>query len=59
VAGGHATAIEGRDDARQCFIVANQWGEGFGDKGYVYFPHAYLLNPNLASDLWMVRTVTR
>ena len=58
-AGGHAITIEGCDDTRQCFIVANQWNVGFGDKGFAYFPYAYLLNPGLAGDLWTVRTVTR
>jgi len=59
VAGGHAITIEGCDDARQCFIVANQWGAVWGDRGWCYMPYAYLLNPNLASDFWTVRTVTR
>ena len=59
VAGGHAVTIEGVDDSRQCFIVANQWGENFGDKGWCYFPYAYLLNTNLASDFWSVRTIAK
>lgn len=59
VAGGHAITIEGCDDARQCFIVANQWNSTWGDRGYCYMPYAYLLNPGLAGDFWTVRTVTR
>lgn len=58
VLGGHANLLMGYDDTRQVFISRNSWGTGFGDKGYVYFPYAYLLNSGLASDFWTLRVVT-
>lgn len=55
--GGHCVVVVGYDDVRGVFIVRNSWGAGWGDKGYCYFPYAYLLNENLASDFWTVRTI--
>jgi len=56
--GGHCVVIVGFDDDLQCFIVANSWGEEWGDKGYCYMPYAYLTNPKLADDFWTVRLVS-
>lgn len=53
--GGHAMTIVGYNDATKCFIVANQWGAGWGDKGYCYVPYALLLDKKLCGDLWTAR----
>jgi len=55
--GGHALALIGFIDEKQCFIFRNSWGEGFGEKGYGYIPYEYVLDKNLAADFWTVRVV--
>jgi C1A family cysteine protease len=55
--GGHAVMVVGFNDNDKVFIVRNSWGEEWGDKGYFYMPYAYFTNPDLASDLWTVRSV--
>jgi len=57
IAGGHAVLAVGYDDEKGCFIVRNSWGEGWGDQGFFYMPYAYIADPSLASDFWMMRTV--
>ena len=52
--GGHAMLIVGWDADTQQFIVRNSWGEGWGQKGYCFFPRDYVLNPNIASDFWAI-----
>jgi len=32
--GGHAILLVGYNDAEQCFILKNSWGEGWGEKGF-------------------------
>ena len=55
--GGHAVLAVGYDDRRQQFIVMNSWSAAWGDEGYFHMPYAYLASPQLAGDLWTVRTV--
>jgi len=55
--GGHAVLAVGFDDRRQQFIVMNSWSTAWGDTGYFQMPYAYLASPQLAGDLWTVRTV--
>lgn len=55
--GGHAVLVIGYDDVTQRFLVRNSWGDGWGLQGYFWMPYQYLLNPNLASDLWTIRTI--
>lgn len=52
--GGHAVMAVGYDDSMQCFIVRNSWGPDWGDKGYFYLPYAYMINPDLAHDAWVI-----
>lgn len=54
--GGHAITCVGYDDSRKVFIVRNSWGTSWGDKGYCYFPYAYLTNQDLCSDFWTLRS---
>jgi C1A family cysteine protease len=55
VLGGHAVLAVGYNSAQRVFIVRNSWGPGWGDAGYFYMPFAYLLDSNLADDLWTIR----
>lgn len=57
VVGGHAVNLVGYDDSKQLYIVRNSWGEGWGDKGYFYMPYAFVHNPRLASDFWVINVV--
>lgn len=35
------------------FKLQNSWGTGWGDNGYFYMRHEYLLNPKLnENDMW-------
>jgi C1A family cysteine protease len=52
--GGHCVLLVGYNNASQRFIVRNSWGTGWGAGGYFYIPYAYILNPNLTSDLWCI-----
>lgn len=49
--GGHCMLIVGYDDAKQCFIVRNSWGMGWGDKGYCYIPYQFV-DSHLIMDMW-------
>lgn len=44
ILGGHEIAIEGYTliNGKDYFIVANNWGTEWGDKGYCYFPPEYM-----------------
>ncbi len=54
--GGHAILIVGYDDIKKVWIARNSWGSSWGDKGYFYLPYNYLIDDNLASDLWTIIT---
>jgi C1A family cysteine protease len=58
VVGGHCVAAVGYDDGERAFVIRNSWGMGWGIKGYCLMPYEYLLNPQLASDFWTIRSVT-
>lgn len=57
IAGGHAMAIVGYHAGFDAFVVRNSWGLFWGDKGYCRIPAAYLTNPDLASDFWIIETI--
>jgi C1A family cysteine protease/uridine phosphorylase len=56
--GGHCVVAVGYDNTKRVFIVRNSWGAGWGLKGYCLMPYEYLLDANLASDFWTLRSVT-
>jgi C1A family cysteine protease len=55
--GGHAVLVVGYDDRSARFTCMNSWSTRWGDAGFFYMPYAYLTTPQLARDLWTVRTV--
>jgi C1A family cysteine protease len=55
--GGHAALAVGYDDARDCFIARNSYGAVWGEDGYFTIPYAYLTQPNLSGDFWVIRLV--
>lgn len=57
VIGGHAFCVDGYNRNTRYFECANSWGMNWGDSGYFYMPYDYLLNNNLAADLWTIRSV--
>ena len=56
--GGHAVLIVGYDDAKKQFKVRNSWGPSWGLKGYFLMPYDYVVNPNLASDFWVLQQIS-
>lgn len=54
--GGHATLVCGYDNKSQRFEVENSWNTTWGDKGYFTIPYEYLINSDLASDFWTLRS---
>jgi C1A family cysteine protease len=56
--GGHAVLCCGYDDVHSQWILRNSWGTSWGMTGYFTLPYAYLLEPDLSSDFWLIRVVT-
>lgn len=57
ILGGHAVLAVGYQDSTNTFICRNSWGPSVQDHGYFYIPYAYLLDMNLAGDMWTVRKI--
>lgn len=61
VEGGHSVAIADYDDSlydgEGGVIIANSWGDDWGQEGYFTMPWTYLLNSNLSDDFWCVTEV--
>lgn len=53
--GGHAVLIVGYDHPNRRVIVRNSWGADWGQGGYFTMPYAYVTNPNLSDDFWLIR----
>jgi C1A family cysteine protease len=45
ILGGHEVCIVGYNSTTQYFTIMNSWGTSWGDKGFCYFPYAYITNP--------------
>lgn len=58
ILGGHCVAVVGYDDATRRWKCRNSWGDQWGDRGSFYLPYEFLTDPQLASDFWVVRTVS-
>jgi C1A family cysteine protease len=58
VIGGHAVLAVGYSIPSGHFIVRNSWGTRWGQSGYCTMPFAYLTNPDLATDFWLLRKIT-
>lgn len=50
--GGHAIILVGWRPGS--FLFRNSWGEGWGNGGYAWIPNEYVLNPELASEFWII-----
>ena len=55
--GGHAVACIGYDTGKQVFLCRNSWGASWAMAGLFTLPFRYLLDPQLASDFWVVQLV--
>lgn len=58
ILGGHSVCAVGFDDELNCFIVKNSWGKKWGLNGYFYMPYDFIGNSNLASDFWIITSIT-
>ena len=52
--GGHAVCLAGWNDTTKRFLVRNSWGATFGQAGWFTMPFDYVVNPDLASDFWVI-----
>jgi C1A family cysteine protease len=58
IVGGHAVVLVGYNDAVDRFRVRNSWGTGWGQQGYFELPYLYVTSAQLASDFWVLQTVS-
>jgi len=58
VVGGHAVVLVGYNDAVDRFRVRNSWGTSWGQQGYFEMPYLYVTSASLASDFWVLQTVS-
>jgi C1A family cysteine protease len=52
--GGHAITLTGYDFSRAVFTFRNSWGTRVGMGGHFEIPFAYVANPRLAGDAWVL-----
>jgi hypothetical protein len=57
VVGGHAVVLVAYDDQKKQFKFANDWGAGWGDRGYGYLSEQYIKEHS--SDCWSFKGVSR
>ncbi len=56
--GGHCVVVVGYDNGPRQFICRNSWGTSWGMNGNFVIPYEYLLNPDLASDFWVINALS-
>ncbi len=57
--GGHCVCAVGYN-SRNYIMCRNSWGPDWGDRdfpGHFWMPAAYIINPNLAADFWVINAV--
>lgn len=52
--GAHAVVLVGYNDDTQEVLFRNCYGADWGNEGYGTLPYAYLADPSLAMDFWVV-----
>jgi len=52
--GGHALVLVAYDDAKSLFKFVNSYSGSWGQSGFGYFPYAYVLNMQLASQFYAI-----
>jgi C1A family cysteine protease len=57
IVGGHAVVLVAYDDQRKQFKFSNDWGAGWGDRGYGYLSEQYMKDHS--SDCWSFKGVSR
>jgi C1A family cysteine protease len=57
VLGGHCVIVDEDDAAHERFGFTNSWSDRWGQQGRGYFPYAYLTDPHLSGDFWMLKRV--
>lgn len=57
VLGGHCVVCVGYNADSDRFIIRNSWGTDWGQEGYFTMPAAFMTNPQLVSDVWMITKV--
>jgi C1A family cysteine protease len=64
ILGGHCVRLVGYTDngingiPKQHFIGVNSWGTAWGISGYFAIPYEYVIDQDLASDLWVIEKVS-
>jgi C1A family cysteine protease len=55
IIGGHCMYVVGYGQLKGYFTVRNSWATDWGNKGDCFIPEAYLGNPGMGSDYWVIR----
>lgn len=55
--GGHAMLIVGYGQKPGYFTVQNSWADDWGQAGMCLIPEAYIGDPNIGSDYWVIQSV--
>ncbi|RYE02120.1 MAG: hypothetical protein EOP61_09365 [Sphingomonadales bacterium] len=56
---GHAMLIVGFDDVKGMWLARNSWGEGFGEKGYLWIPYGLASRYVWNDELWAIGSLEK